>query len=216
MYFSAHQSKVTDFACSACAAALAWRPTSVRALLLKANGYANQSHYAQAITLLKNLADSQPAAIALLVNDIMAAYEALGEPAIGLQYLYEQALATGSVDVLNAWLIAQDKYGDASQTTAQLYAVFAQHPSLNALDKVLQQRLSSTTDAAAQQETSMIQGLIKKQVLQFSRYRCSSCGFEAARYYWQCPACTRWETYPPKRLEELEQARHSRGQVNGY
>lgn len=198
------------------AAALAWRPTSVRALLLKANGYANQSHYAQAITLLKNLADSQPAAIALLVNDIMAAYEALGEPAIGLQYLYEQALATGSVDVLNAWLIAQDKYGDASQTTAQLYAVFAQHPSLNALDKVLQQRLSSTTDAAAQQETTMIQGLIKKQVLQFSRYRCSSCGFEAARYYWQCPACTRWETYPPKRLEELEQARHSRGQVNGY
>lgn len=198
------------------AAALALRPTSIRALLLKANLHAAQSQHTQVVVLLKNLADTQPAAIALLVNDMMAAHEALGEPAIGLQYVYDQALTTGSVDVLNAWLTAQKKYGDASQTMARLYAVFAQHPSLNALDKVLQQRLLSEPDVVAQQETSMIQGLIKKQVLQFSRYRCASCGFEAARYYWQCPACTRWETYPPKRLEELEQARHSRGQVNGY
>jgi lipopolysaccharide biosynthesis regulator YciM len=98
----------------------------------------------------------------------------------------------------------------------QLYPVFTKHPSLNALDKVLKQRLLITTDEPVQQELKAIEGLIKKQVLQFSRYRCASCGFEAARYYWQCPACTRWESYPPKRLEELEQAKHSRAQVNGY
>jgi lipopolysaccharide biosynthesis regulator YciM len=196
--------------------ALALRSQSIRALLLKARWYSSQDRHTEAVAQLKQLASEQPAAIPLLVSDIMNVYEALGEPATGLQYLHDQALNTGSVDVLNAWLTAQEKHGDASTTMQQLYPVFTKHPSLNALDKVLKQRLLITTDEPVQQELKAIEGLIKKQVLQFSRYRCASCGFEAARYYWQCPACTRWESYPPKRLEELEQAKHSRAQVNGY
>jgi lipopolysaccharide biosynthesis regulator YciM len=196
--------------------ALALRSQSIRALLLKARWYSSQDRHTEAVAQLKQLASEQPAATPLLVSDIMNVYEALGEPATGLQYLHDQALNTGSVDVLNAWLTAQEKHGDASTTMQQLYPVFTKHPSLNALDKVLKQRLLITTDEPVQQELKAIEGLIKKQVLQFSRYRCASCGFEAARYYWQCPACTRWESYPPKRLEELEQAKHSRAQVNGY
>ncbi|MGL4768385.1 MAG: lipopolysaccharide assembly protein LapB [Formosimonas sp.] len=195
-------------------AALALRPNSVRAQLLQAQSQMAQGKPAQAVRLLSELAAKQPDAYPLLVNDLLAAHKALGEPEVGVRDVYAQALATGSVDVLNAWLAAQDPA--SAQTGAQLEAVFARHPSLNALDKVLQQRLQHDSDEAAQQETRAMQGLIKKQVQQLSRYRCASCGFEAAHYYWQCPACTRWETYPPKRLEELEQAKRSRGQVNGY
>jgi lipopolysaccharide biosynthesis regulator YciM len=35
------------------------------------------------------------------------------------------------------------------------------------------------------------------------RYRCAACGFEAQQYFWQCPGCHGWDTFPPRRLDEL-------------
>ena len=35
------------------------------------------------------------------------------------------------------------------------------------------------------------------------RYRCAACGFEAVGYFWQCPGCQSWDTYSPRRVEEL-------------
>jgi lipopolysaccharide biosynthesis regulator YciM len=35
------------------------------------------------------------------------------------------------------------------------------------------------------------------------RYRCAACGFEAHTYFWQCPGCQSWDSYPTQRLEEL-------------
>jgi lipopolysaccharide biosynthesis regulator YciM len=34
------------------------------------------------------------------------------------------------------------------------------------------------------------------------RYRCAACGFEALRYFWQCPGCLAWDSFPPRRLED--------------
>jgi lipopolysaccharide assembly protein B len=34
------------------------------------------------------------------------------------------------------------------------------------------------------------------------RYRCAACGFEAQHYFWQCPGCLSWDSYPPQRIEE--------------
>lgn len=198
-------------------AALLLRPASIRALLLKARWYFAQARYAESNALLKQMAEQQPASHALIVGDIIKNYAALAELDAGLDYVYQLALDSGSVDVLNVWLAASDKHGgDMSQSMYKLYAVFVRHPSLNAFNQVLNQRLLVSSDEQSQQELKIIQTLIKKQVTQLSRYRCASCGFEAAHYYWQCPACTQWETYPPKRLEELESSLHSRSQMNSY
>ncbi|CAN5396476.1 lipopolysaccharide assembly protein LapB [soil metagenome] len=40
-------------------------------------------------------------------------------------------------------------------------------------------------------------------LIPLQRYRCAACGFEAGRYFWQCPGCQGWDTYPPRRLEDL-------------
>jgi lipopolysaccharide biosynthesis regulator YciM len=31
------------------------------------------------------------------------------------------------------------------------------------------------------------------------RYRCAACGFEAQQYFWQCPGCQSWDSFPPRR-----------------
>lgn len=36
-----------------------------------------------------------------------------------------------------------------------------------------------------------------------SRYRCAACGFEASTYFWQCPGCQAWDSFPPRRVDEL-------------
>ena len=33
--------------------------------------------------------------------------------------------------------------------------------------------------------------------------RCAACGFEAKDHFWQCPGCQAWDSYPPRRVEEL-------------
>ena len=35
------------------------------------------------------------------------------------------------------------------------------------------------------------------------RYRCAACGFEAQHYFWQCPGCLNWDSYPPQRIDAL-------------
>ena len=46
--------------------------------------------------------------------------------------------------------------------------------------------------------------LLKRQAEKMSRYVCSVCGFRAQHYYWQCPGCSRWDSYSPQRTEEQE------------
>jgi lipopolysaccharide biosynthesis regulator YciM len=44
---------------------------------------------------------------------------------------------------------------------------------------------------------------LKKATEPLLRYRCAACGFEAKQYFWQCPGCQAWDSYPFKRVEEL-------------
>ena len=199
-------------------AALSERPNSIRAQSLRVQWYAQQQRHAEALGVWQGLAQAQSEAIPLLVNDMMKSYVGLNRSAEGVEYLYQQALDTGSIDVLDAWLIAQNQYGDGTQSLSRLDQLFTRHPSLNALNQLLNARIKEeevgTEDERA--KAALIRGLIQNQVKQLSRYRCTHCGFEAAHYYWQCPACTRWETYPPKRLEEIQHIKRSRNNPNNY
>ena len=53
------------------------------------------------------------------------------------------------------------------------------------------------------EELSMVKNLIHGYTQKLARYRCSHCCFKARQFYWQCPGCSNWETYPPRRTEEL-------------
>ena len=205
-------------------AALSQNPKSVRALLLKGQWYAQQDRHSEALQIWQDLASEQPDSVPLLVNDMMKSYVASDRAQEGLDDLHHKVLQSGSIDVLDAWLNAQNQYGDPEQTLPQLNELFLRHPSLNALNKLLNARIEAekkdqpetAEGASVNSEEALTRGLIQKYVKQLSRYRCTQCGFEAAHYYWQCPACTRWESYPPKRLEELQNIKRSRNDANSY
>src|SRR5690606_10573695 len=102
------------------------------------------------------------------------------------------------------------------------------HPSLLGLDRLLEAELASgeaaaatgveqrqtavsagvrpadvAADIAAGADLSLLRSLIHKHTQRLDRYACRVCGFEARHFYWQCPGCNSWETYEPRRLEEI-------------
>ena len=75
-------------------------------------------------------------------------------------------------------------------------------PTLLGLDKFLEARLMNAP-AEIQPELAVVKTLVHSYTQKLARYQCSHCGFKARQFYWQCPGCNRWETYPPRRTEEL-------------
>jgi lipopolysaccharide biosynthesis regulator YciM len=52
-------------------------------------------------------------------------------------------------------------------------------------------------------ELSLVKTLVGGYAQKLARYQCSHCGFKAKQFYWQCPGCGHWESYAPRRTEEL-------------
>jgi lipopolysaccharide assembly protein B len=79
------------------------------------------------------------------------------------------------------------------------------NPSLLGFENAL--RVSAKTETSvslAPIDTALLQKLISRHTQRLERYGCRVCGFQAKAFYWQCPGCHGWETYPPRRLEELQ------------
>jgi lipopolysaccharide biosynthesis regulator YciM len=53
-------------------------------------------------------------------------------------------------------------------------------------------------------DIALLRSLIHKHTQRLDRYVCGACGFQPRKFYWQCPGCNAWETYTPRRLEEIE------------
>ncbi|TDQ41908.1 lipopolysaccharide assembly protein LapB [Tepidicella xavieri] len=53
------------------------------------------------------------------------------------------------------------------------------------------------------EEEKLVKQSLDRACDPLKRYRCAACGFEARQYFWQCPGCQSWDSYPPRRVEEL-------------
>src|SRR6266513_244567 len=75
--------------------------------------------------------------------------------------------------------------------------------TLLGLDKLLEAQLL-VAPAERRHDLELVRNLIHSHTQRLARYHCENCGFKARHFYWHCPACGGWETYPPRRNEEFE------------
>ena len=179
-------------------------PMAARPVVMKGQWLARQGQWAQALGTWSALLRLPQAPLALVAEDIVqavAAQEATGHQE-GSGALREQALALlrqaydaeGSLVVLQA-INALAPQGAAHSRTQHL----ARQPSLSAAAAVL--KLPAEQWQA--QGLAPLQQALERSARPLQRYRCAACGFEAQRYFWQCPGCLSWDSYPPQRVEEL-------------
>jgi lipopolysaccharide biosynthesis regulator YciM len=87
--------------------------------------------------------------------------------------------------------------GDAD--TLQRYLDHLQkHPSMMAASRWLNGARSEVGELPAP-----VQKTLENATKPLARYRCAACGFEAKEHFWHCPGCQSWDSYPPRRVEEL-------------
>lgn len=147
-----------------------------------------------------------------VAEQLLANYRDASQAAQGLDVLQKQYARYASLDLFNVVFRELRVQQGAAPAWAFARAALRHHPSLLGLDRLLEAELSSTDGQQQGQEQgpvrgadlSLLRSLIHKHTQRLDRYACRTCGFQARRYYWQCPGCNGWETYSPRRLEELE------------
>ena len=148
--------------------------------------------------LLKALVET-PVAVPL-VAPLLAQYAvACGQESTVLERLKSVYADTHSLDVLDAIVALEAQKPDAGRSARDWYAHhLATEPSLVAASKwIAGEKLEH------EQFHPQVQRALDHAVKPLTRYRCAACGFEAKQHFWQCPGCQAWDSYPPKRVEEL-------------
>ena len=178
--------------------ALEVAPQAARARIQLARLEKQHENFAAALALLEQAIVQTPASAPLFARDYVELAQACGKAASAKEQLEALQQNSPSIDVIEA-LVWLDLQAGHTQSSADRYiAHLAQTPSLMAATRWLdQEKLAGDLHQAA--VSKALQAAIKP----LGRYRCAACGFETQAHYWQCPGCQTWDSYPPKRIEEL-------------
>ncbi len=161
---------------------------------------------AAAFETLLALSDSAPLALPLYAATLQQAAVASQRSGEALALLQRRYAASPSIDVLEAIIALggtpSPDTGDSAEPAPSprdgYIAHLAHQPSLVAASRWLagerfeHERFHAPVQRALDQATRPLM-----------RYRCAACGFEAHQYFWHCPGCQAWDSYPPRRVEEL-------------
>ena len=178
---------------------------------------------------LSSVLVTAPEYASLVAADLLQSYKRVGQQAEGLKVLRAHYLRYPSLDTFN--VVFRELRAQQGYDVAWAFAreALRANPSLLGLDRLLEGELAmhdsaladsrtdavltastaaivgvAATDIAVGADLSLLRSLIHKHTQRLDRYSCRVCGFEARNFYWQCPGCNSWETYEPRRLEEMK------------
>jgi len=178
-------------------------PNAARALVMAGQRAQASGQNQQALTEWRKLLTAHPGSFGLVAVDFAKCAVACGAEANEVQRALTEInalyLQKPSLDLLAALAVLSPSPQAQHQRAAQHLAVW---PSLSAAGELLRLR-SAENSMAADPETAQIAAAIAQAAKPLQRYRCAACGFEAQRYFWHCPGCLNWDTYPPQRTEDL-------------
>lgn len=184
--------------------ALLTNPGNVRASLLLGEIYFEQGLFKEAIGQWRSAEQQNPWYLPLIGPKMWQAYTALGMKSEGLNALAEYGERYPSIDLLLVQVHAVEETQGADAAFELLRSSVRQRPSLMGLDRMLERQLKGLTDDERTRDLTLIRELIAKHTQRLERYRCQSCGFQAKKFYWQCPGCASWDSIVPRRAEELD------------
>lgn len=173
-------------------------PQAARPLVLAGQRQARQGNHAAALEAWSELMAINPAAFSLVAGDYAASAIACGQQAQALARLQTLYSRAPSVDVLQALSRLET---DPLARRERLVAHLRSHPTLSAALGLLQERMSSERPFSEAEIENLRQAIVTA-AKPLQRYRCAACGFEGQHYFWQCPGCLSWDSYPPRRLED--------------
>ncbi|MGZ8993604.1 MAG: lipopolysaccharide assembly protein LapB, partial [Burkholderiaceae bacterium] len=178
---------------------------SIRALILAGDIAAKRGEPEQALGQWRAVEDASAEHVPLIAARVADAMAAQGREGDALNWLERALLDAPSIDLLDivahramAWRGAAAAENLISQETQR-------HPSLLGFERLLEARMAiNQSNGTDDGELRLLSSLLSNHTQKLARYRCSKCGFRAREFHWNCPGCSSWDSYPPRRLEELD------------
>ena len=176
----------------------------VRASLLQGDLLLQEGQLEAAIEAWQRIEQQDPSYLALVAQRLLETYRKLERRDEGIALLSGYLERYPSLDLLDVvyQLVLESEGTEAAYRLVR--AELQRNPTLLGLEKLMSARLplvAPEVRADVEIAKTIVQGYTKR----LSRYRCDNCGFKARQFYWRCPACGGWETYPPRRSEEFDQ-----------
>ncbi len=177
---------------------------NVRASLLLGDIYFTQNQFEEAIGQWRAAERQNPWYLPLVGPNMWAAFKKLEREEEGIAALLEYCTMYPSIDLLLVLAQAVEETKGPFAAFELLREQVRARPSLLGLDKLLEHQLRGKLDDDRMQDLRLTRELISKHTQRLERYRCQSCGFQAKKFYWQCPGCANWDSIVPRRAEELD------------
>lgn len=183
--------------------AFALNRNCVRASIVAGDLEAERARDREALDAWKRIEKQNPVYLALVAERVMDAYRRLGQVDQGLQLLQAWLEHHPSLDLLDEVFQWELEKAGPRAAYELVRDELRRNPTLLGLDKLLEAALL-TVPAEQRNDIDLVKQLIHGHTRRVARYRCDTCGFKARQFYWRCPACGGWETYPPRRTEEFD------------
>jgi lipopolysaccharide assembly protein B len=170
-------------------------PASPRPWVQAGQRQARAGQHAQALATWAELRLRHPGAFLLVAEDCAKSALAAGQSGAVLSTLQSLHMQHASLELMRA---IDTLDADPARARERHATQLAQQPTLTVAAAVLRDAAPAQPAVIAAVITA-VEGAAKP----LQRYRCAACGFEAQRYFWQCPGCLGWDSFPPQRVEAM-------------
>jgi len=184
--------------------ALDWSRKCVRASILLGDLDRTAGMLEPAIAHWKHIEQQNPAFLALVAQRLLEAHRDSGRAEEGLTLLAGYLERYPSLDLLDTVFQHTLEAKGPEAAYKLVRDELRRNPTLLGLDRLLEAQIVGTEIPERRRDLELVRNLIHSHTTRLARYRCEICGFKARQFYWHCPACGGWETYPPRRSEEFE------------
>ncbi len=182
--------------------ALNVNPQGVRATMMLGDIAIAAGNVNRAIELWKRIEQQDAQYLPLVAERLLEAHRQFGAESDGISLLQKYQAKDPSLDMMNVLFGAVLKRDGPEVAYKLVRDELRRHPTLLGLDKLLEATLLDVK-MERRADIELVKNLVYQRTRTLSMYRCKSCGFKARQFYWHCPACYGWETYSPRRTEEL-------------
>ncbi len=176
----------------------------VRASLLQGDLLLQEGNLPGAIEAWQRIEQQDPGYLALVAQRLLETYRKMDRRDEGIALLRGYLERYPSLDLLDVvyQLVLEGEGNEAAYRLVR--DELQRNPTLLGLEKLMSARLPLAAPEI-RPDVELAKTIIQGYTKRLSRYRCDNCGFKARQFYWRCPACGGWETYPPRRSEEFDQ-----------
>ena len=143
---------------------------------------------------LEALMRAKPELVVLIAEDVVALYEKLGRPEVGVERMASAQSESTTTLGLSRLMDASLKIEGHDAALARLKQALSRQPSAREAGRLLELE-SQTAETEAGKTMLDIAKLLYRATDKVPGFNCGQCGFRAPRYYWKCPGCNAWESF---------------------